>query len=116
MPLDREKWINIIPDMPSHEKYDSLSWTHCMHSSRKEGRKGVQVHQQKCRRVNGKFTLLVQWGYICTEVNHTIYIRIGTTSVVYFTHKSKAFKVEPVNKLENPGSEKPISTSITIKR
>ncbi len=40
------------------------------------------------------------WGYIHTEVNHTIYVQRGTTSTVYFMYKSRAFQAEPVNKLE----------------
>ncbi len=41
---------------------------------------------------------------ICTEVTYTIYVQRGTTSAVYY--KSRAFKVEPVNKVENAGTEK----------
>ncbi len=40
------------------------------------------------------------------KVNYTIYVRSRTTSAAYFMHKSIAFKVEAVNKLEKPGTEK----------
>ncbi len=47
-----------------------------------------------------------KWGYIYTEVNHTIYVWRGTISAVYFMYKSRAFNAKPVNKLEKPGTEK----------
>ncbi len=39
-------------------------------------------------------------------VYHTIYVRRGTTSAVYYMCKSRAFKEEPVNKFELPRIEK----------
>ncbi len=45
-------------------------------------------------------------GYLYTEVSHTIYVRRGTISAVYFMYKSRAFKAEPVNKLKKTGTGK----------
>ncbi len=64
--------------------------------------RGIPVHYQKYRKVNGKFTHLV-YG-VTSELNHTIYVGRWPTSAVYF--KSRAFKVESVNKLEKSGTEK----------
>ncbi len=69
----------------------------------------VQVHSSSSPKVlNSQYTNYTSctWGYISTEVNHTIYICRGITSAVYFKHKSKTFNIESVNKLEKPETEK----------
>ncbi len=47
-------------------------------------------------------SMVAQQGYVELtmenwDVNHTIYVRRGTISAVYFMYKSRAFSAEPVN-------------------